>query len=129
MSADVPLPTPAELEVLKILWDRGPSTVREVHEVRLRTDRIRYTSVLRLLQNMHDKGLVRRDDSSRSHVFESVPGREEMETLLVDHFVQTAFGGSAGRLALRALSNRQATEAELAEIRRLADELDESREV
>lgn len=120
-----PLPTPAELEVLKVLWDRGPRTVREVHEGQQFGQRpVRYTTTLKLLQNLHDKGLVRRDDTRRSHVFESAVERESVETRLVSDFVNSVFEGSASRLVLRALSTAPASPGDLDRIRQLADRLE-----
>lgn len=125
MTADErPLPTLAELEILQILWARGPSTVREIHEEQHRQRRVRYTTVLKLLQNLHDKGLVRRDDTRRSHVYTSAVERGAVESRLVGRFIDDVFEGSAGRLVLRALSTRGADAGELDAVRRLAERLD-----
>lgn len=122
-----PLPTDAELEILRVLWDRGPSTVREVHGV-LEEERPRgYTTVLKLLQIMHEKGLVARDEAGRSHVYRAVAEREPTQRALLRDLADRAFAGSAGRLVVRALSSRRATPEELAEVRRLLDELEEDR--
>jgi len=119
----LPRPTEAELELLRVLWERGPLTVREIHDA-LEDNPTGYTTTLKILQKMTDKGLVRRDESSRSHVYESVAKAEPTQRLLVRELLQNAFGGSPGRLVLAALSEKKATPAELAEIRRLLDELD-----
>lgn len=123
-----PLPTPAELEILRILWDRGPSTAREVHDEQVRERAVRYTTTLKLLQNLHDKELALRDDSRRSHVYRSAADRGEIESRIVENFVKAVFGGSAEQLVLRALSSGPATDADLEEIRRLADRLEASGE-
>lgn len=119
----LPRPTEAELEMLRVLWDRGPLTVREIHDA-LEENPTGYTTTLKILQKMTDKGLVRRDESSRSHVYEPVAKAEPTQRLLVRELLQNAFGGSPGRLVLAALSEKKATPAELADIRRLLDELE-----
>jgi predicted transcriptional regulator len=124
MPSQPPLPTPAELELLRVLWGRGASTVREVHDEQQRRRPVRYTTVLRLLQNLHDKGLVRRDNAHRSHVFESAVEQDGIERALVDKFVDTVFDGAAGRMVLRAVSGHRASKAELEELRRLATRMD-----
>lgn len=119
-----PLPTDAELGILQVLWRRGPSTVREVL-VDLTPDRpVGYTTVLKLLQIMHDKGLVERDESERSHRYRSAAAEQVTQRRLVGDLIDRGFEGSAGRLVLRALSSHRATQEELAEIRRLLDELE-----
>jgi BlaI family transcriptional regulator, penicillinase repressor len=114
-------PTVAELEILRILWARGPSTVREVHELLERSEPVGYTTVLKVLQIMLQKGLVERDESARAHVYRARVAEAETERLLVDDLKERAFGGSTARLVLRALSDTPASRAELAEIRRLLD--------
>ena len=116
-------PTDAELAILHVLWDRGPSTVRQVFES-LANRETGYTTTLKILQKMTDKGLVRRDESSRSHVYEPVARAEPTQRLLVRELLQKAFGGSPGQLVMQALSEKKATAAELADIRRLLDQLE-----
>ena len=124
MPRPTPLPTDAELEILRVLWARGPSTVREVHTA-LGPDRDTcYTGVLKLLQIMLDKRLVDRDDRARSHVYRAAVEREATERRLVADFAERAFGGSAAGLALRALSSTPATPAELKAIRELVARLE-----
>ncbi|HBY60987.1 MAG TPA: transcriptional regulator [Solibacterales bacterium] len=113
-------PTPAEYEILRVLWSRGPSTVREVHEAL--GGEGGYTTTLKLMQIMSDKGLVARDRSERAHYYEAVAERDRCERSAVDDLIEHVFGGSAGRLMLHALSTKKATPQELAEIRRLIDE-------
>jgi BlaI family transcriptional regulator, penicillinase repressor len=116
-------PTAGELEILRALWRLGRSTVRDVHEA-LRERRVGYTTVLKLLQIMTEKGLVKRDESQRAHVYEARVPQEQTETQLVRDLVDRAFGGSPGRLVMQALSSRKATPEERDRIRRLLDELE-----
>lgn len=117
------LPTDAELEVLTILWARGPSTVREVHDELSKRKSVGYTSVLKLMQIMHEKGYVARNTSARSHVYRATVGRERTQAALLDNLLRRAFDGSAAQLVQRALSNRKATPDEIAQIRAMLDEL------
>ncbi len=125
--ADVrgPRPTDAELEILKVLWRRGPCTVREVFETLGETKQTGYTTVLKLMQIMAEKGLVRRDESERAHRYEAAAPEEETQRQLVGDLLQKAFDGSAKKLVLQALSRDAASAGELAEIRRMLDELEE----
>src|SRR5215468_1317123 len=119
-----PKPTPAELEILRILWKEGASTVREVHE---RLDRRRptgYTTVLKLLQIMAEKGLVARDESARAHVYRATLPEHQTQQQLVRDLVDRAFGGSAATLVMQALIARRTTPEELARIRELLDRLE-----
>jgi predicted transcriptional regulator len=117
-------PTDSELEILQVLWRRGPSTVRDVME-ELADDRDRvYTTVLKLLQIMHGKGLVERDDSGRTHVYAPAVERKTTERAMLADLADRAFEGSAVRLAMRALSTKRASPEELAEVRRLLEELE-----
>jgi BlaI family penicillinase repressor len=119
-----PLPTDAELEILQVLWHEGPSTVRSVKE-RLEGGRtVGYTTVLKLLQIMYGKGLVERDESQRSHLYRPAVAETATERRIVGDLIDRGFSGSPGRLVLRALAARQASPEELAEIRRLIDELE-----
>jgi BlaI family penicillinase repressor len=119
-----PLPTDAELGILQVLWRRGWSTVREVLEDLKQERQVGYTTVLKLLQIMFDKGLVDRDESERSHRYQAAVAEQATERRLVGDLIDRGFEGSTGRLVLRALASRQASREELAEIRRLIDELD-----
>jgi predicted transcriptional regulator len=122
MARQTPRPTDAELEILRVIWERGPSTVRQVHES-LATDRdTGYTTTLKLMQIMADKGLVTRDESSRTHVYTARTSQESTQKQLVSDLVQRAFGGSAAELVLRALASHKTSDQELSEIRRLIDE-------
>jgi len=112
-------PTDAELAILHVLWTHGPSTVRRVAEIMGREGA--YTTVLKLLQIMTEKGLVRRDESARTHVYAAVCSQEQTERQLVTDLMNRMFGGSAAKLVLQALSATRASPEELAEIRTLID--------
>jgi BlaI family transcriptional regulator, penicillinase repressor len=120
-------PTEAELEILRVLWERGPSTVRQVHESLATQRETGYTTTLKLMQIMADKGLVTRDESSRTHIYASRMSQETTQRQLVNDLVERAFGGSATELVLRALSSHKTTDDELSEIRRLIEEAQEAR--
>lgn len=122
MPPGLPKPTEAELEILTVLWSRGPCTVREVHEVLIKRKSAQYTTVLKLLQIMAEKGLVRRDETERAHVYTAAHSRESTQKQLAGDLLQRAFNGSAARLLQGALSARKASKAELDEIRKLLDE-------
>ena len=119
----VPKPTEAELNILRVLWRHGPCTVRTVQEVLSRTRPVGYTTALKLLQIMTGKGLVVRDESRRSHVYTAQFSEEQTQRQLVCDLLDRAFGGSAKRLVVQALSARRATPEEVAEIRRLLNDL------
>lgn len=113
-------PTDAELAILRVLWDRGPSTVREVAEVLGRHSA--YTTVLKLLQIMTEKKLVLRDESQRTHVYRAGYSEDQTQKHLVNDLISRAFEGSAAKLVLQALASGEATPDELEQIRRLIDE-------
>ena len=117
-----PRPTDAELELLTVLWERGASTVRDVHGAVSRRKPALYTTVLKTLQIMAGKGLVRRDERQRAHVYTASRPREWTQKQLAGDLLLRAFGGSAKSLMLGALSARKATPAELAEIRGLLED-------
>jgi BlaI family transcriptional regulator, penicillinase repressor len=122
-----PLPTEAELELLGLLWRLGPSTVREVHAALPKGREIRYTTVLKLLQIMADKGLVRRDESQRAHVYAAAAAASRTQRRIVADLVERAFGGSALRLVQQALSSRPASDDEIRELRAFLDSLEGGR--
>ncbi len=125
MPADPPRPTDAELEILTVLWSRGPSTVRDVHEVINARKATQYTTVLKMLQIMADKGLVRRNEKQRAHVYEPAKPRQWTQRQLAGDLLQRAFEGSARNLVLGALSARKASRKELEELRKVLDEYEE----
>ncbi len=115
-------PTGAELEILTVLWSRGPSTVRSVHETIAGRRPAQYTTVLKLLQIMDEKGLVERDESQRAHVYRASLPRETTQRQLAGDLLQRAFDGSAKSLLLGALGTRKPSKKELAELRQLLDQ-------
>jgi len=117
-------PTDAELEILRVLWENGPNTVRAVHEELSRSRELGYTTVLKLLQIMTDKGLVVRDESQRSHVYRARHKQEQTQRHLVSDLLARAFGGSAEKLVAQALRSRKVSAEQLAEIRKLLDDLE-----
>ena len=121
---NLPRPTDAELAILRVLWRRGPSTVRQAQEELNQISPTGYTTVLKMLQIMIEKGLVSRDESERSHVYEAAVPEEETQKQLVSDLLERAFGGSARQLVLHALSVKQTSRKELAQIRRLLDDLE-----
>lgn len=123
-----PRPTDAELAILRILWDRGPSTVRQVHDVLGRERPSAYTTALKLLQIMTEKGLVERDERDRTHVYRARLGEEQTQRQLVRDLVDRAFGGSAAKLVLQALATKHASADELREIRQILDSAKAERE-
>jgi BlaI family penicillinase repressor len=120
----LPRPTDAELEILRVLWDCGRATVREVQGAMEPRRSAGYTTVLKLLQIMTEKGLVRRDATERAHVYRARLARNETERQLVGDLLDRAFGGSASRLVMQALSAKSATPAELAQIRRFLEDVE-----
>ncbi len=117
----LPRPTDAELSILRVLWERGPSTVRQVHDVLTRDRPAAYTTALKLLQIMTDKGLVRRDETERTHIYHARLSEEQTQRQLVRDLLDRAFGGSATKLVMQALAARRATPEEMAEIRKLIE--------
>lgn len=120
----LPQPTPAELAILKVLWDRGPSTVREVHEVLSVERAMGYTTVLKLMQIMAQKGLVRRDERQKTHIYRACAAEERTQRQLVRNLLERVFSGSAERLVMRALEGKKVSAEELARIRKLLDEIE-----
>ncbi len=124
----LPRPTDAELEILKVLWRRGPCTVREVFDSLSESKQTGYTTVLKLMQIMAEKGLVGRDETERAHRYEAALAEEETQRQLVGDLLRRAFDGSAKRLVMQALSTERASAGELEEIRRLLDRLERGEE-
>jgi BlaI family penicillinase repressor len=115
-------PTASELEILRVLWARGPSTVREVHEALSEQKALGYTTVLKLLQIMTAKGTVRRNEDQRAHVYEACQPAADTKRQLVGDVLQRVFEGSASELMIHALEGRRTSKKELEELRRLLDE-------
>jgi predicted transcriptional regulator len=123
-----PRPTDAELAILRVLWERGPSTVRQVHDILLRERPTAYTTALKLLQIMTEKGLVRRNEADRTHIYQARLTEEQTQRQLVRDLLDRAFGGSASKLVMQALAAKRASAEELLEIRK-ALETSRDREV
>lgn len=119
-----PRPTDAELDILNVLWEQGASTVREIHSTLSASRDVGYTTVLKLLQIMTEKGIVVRDESERSHVYQAKQKAATTQKQLVRDLAKRAFGGSTEKLVMQALSSKKASPEELAEIRRMLDELE-----
>ena len=125
-TGESPLPTEAELAILHILWKRGPSTVREVHSAQ-RDKGTGYTTALKQMQVMAEKGLLKRSERFRSHVYEAHVARERTQLLLTRSLLQRAFEGSAKNLVLGALSSQPISRTELAEIRKMLDRFEKEK--
>ena len=117
-----PKPTASELEILQVLWERGPSTVREVHEALSAKRAMGYTSVLKLMQIMTTKGTLRRNEQQRAHVYEAVEPAEKTKRQLALDILQRVFEGSASDLMMHALAGQKASKEEIEEMRRLLSE-------
>jgi len=116
-----PRPTDAELAILRILWERGPSTVRQVHDVLALERQAAYTTALKLLQIMTEKGLVERDERDRTHIYHARLSQETTQRQLVRDLVDRAFGGSSSKLVMQALATKRASAEELRDIRKAID--------
>ncbi|HET7695979.1 MAG TPA: BlaI/MecI/CopY family transcriptional regulator [Vicinamibacterales bacterium] len=127
--ATVPKPTDAELAILRILWDRGPSTVRQVHEILAAERTAAYTTALKLLQIMTEKGLVERDERDRTHIYRARLSEEVTQRQLLRDLLERAFGGSSGKLVMQALATKRASAEELRDIRKAIDSARNDREV
>ncbi len=121
---DLLRPTDAELAILRVLWQRGPSTVRQVYEALSQERETGYTTVLKLMQIMNEKGLVERDESERTYVYHPRLTEEQTQQRFVNDLLEKAFRGSASQLVMRVLVAKPASADELARIRRLLDELE-----
>jgi BlaI family penicillinase repressor len=116
-------PTESELEILQILWQRGLATVREVHEELAKTKDVGYTTTLKLMQIMHEKGLVKRDESMRTHVYQPAVNKEKTQKHLLNKMIDSLFGGSSTQLVLQALGEQNASPEELEQIQKLLNNL------
>ena len=117
-------PTESELDILKILWENGDCTVRQVHEIFASNKEIGYTTTLKLMQIMHAKGLLERDESSKTHIYKALVSRDKAEKQMLSKIIKDVFDGSAARLVMQALGNHQASNAELEKIKQLLNELE-----
>ncbi len=125
MSKQQQKPTNAELEILGTLWEIGPATVRQVHDQLSQSRDVGYTTVLKLMQIMTEKGLVVRDETNRSHLYRSKCREEVTQNQLITDLVKRAFGGSTEKLVMRALAAKNASPEEITQIRKMLDELED----
>ena len=116
-------PTESELEILRVLWEKDLASVRDVHEELAKSKEVGYTTTLKLMQIMHEKGLVKRDDSFKTHIYQAAVSKEKTQKHLLGKMINTLFGGSPTELVLQALGNHKTSPAELEEIQRLLNNL------
>ena len=116
-------PTESELEILQILWQKGKATVREIHDQLLQHKEAGYTTTLKIMQIMTEKGLLNRELENKAHIYTSAIKENEMQTQLLDKFIDTAFRGSAMKLIMQALGNHKTSDGELEEIKKLLEEI------
>ena len=121
-------PTESELEILQTLWSKGLATVREVHEDLARTKDVGYTTTLKLMQIMHEKGLVKRDDSMRTHIYQAAVNKEKTQKHLLSKMIDNLFGGSPTQLVIQALGEHKASPEEIEKIQALLDNLKNNKE-
>lgn len=117
-------PTESELEILQILWEKGNCTVREVHEILTLNKEAGYTTTLKLMQIMHEKGLVQRDTSSKTHIYHALASQQKTQQHLVSRLIENAFSGSAASLVMQALGNHTSSKDEIEAIRKYLNELE-----
>jgi predicted transcriptional regulator len=121
-------PTESEMEILQVLWEEGDSTVREIHEILSAKKDVGYTTTLKLMQIMHDKGLLHRNDEARSHIYSAAVKKESMQKQAVNKMITGMFKGSPAKLIMHALGNHRATKEELAEIKKYLNEIENERD-
>jgi len=117
-------PTDSELEILNILWEKGPSTVREVHEILEKSKDAGYTTTLKLMQIMHEKGLLNRDTTNKTHVYTATISQEHTQGQLVKRMIDNVFNGSATQLVMQALGNHKANAKELEQIKEYLEQIE-----
>ena len=118
-------PTESELEIMQILWEKGASTVREVNDLLNRKRKVGYTTTLKIMQIMTNKGILKRNTENRSHIYSPTLPSEEVQSTILDHVLKTVFRGSASSLILQALGNHSASKEEMDEIKALIKKLEE----
>jgi BlaI family transcriptional regulator, penicillinase repressor len=124
MNNNLPKATEKELEILQIVWGKGATSVKDVHEALGGDDLNGYTTILKLMQIMHEKGLLTRQKSGKLHLYEAVPTREKTQQQILDKMIQTVFQGSAAQLVMSALGNKKSSKAELREIKEYLEKLE-----
>ncbi len=121
-------PTGAELEVLQILWEKGNSTVKSINDEQNKKKKAGYTTTLKIMQIMYEKGLLHRERSGRSHIYKPVPQKDETQNVLLEKILETAFAGSASNLVMQALGRSKTSKKEIEEIKEYLTKLDEGKE-
>lgn len=124
MSKDIIKPTEKELEILQILWEKGASSVKDVHEVMGGEDANGYTTILKLMQIMYEKGLVTRQKSGKLHLYRAVPTQESTQKIMITKMIDTVFQGSAAQLVMSALGQRKSSKEELEQIKKYLEQLE-----
>ena len=124
MSANSKNPTVAELEILTILWKKDPLTVKEIHEQLCQSKEVGYTTALKIMQNMTQKGFLKRELKGKSHLYYAVYSQDETQQGLLNRLIDTAFGGSASNLVMQLLGNKDATKKELKEIKEIIQQME-----
>jgi len=124
MSTDKSTPTTAELEILNLLWEKEPLSVKEIHEELIKTKEVGYTTALKIMQNMTSKGLLSRTLNGKSHLYSSAIPKEETRQGLLNRFVDTAFAGSTSSLVMQLLGNKKASKKELEEIKKIINDME-----
>ena len=119
-------PTESEMEILQILWENGSSTIREVHEVLSETKDSGYTTTLKLMQIMTDKGLIERNDEAKSHIYSATVKKESIQKQVVSKMINSLFKGSSAKLVMHALGNHKASEEEIMEIKKYLKAMESS---
>ena len=117
-------PTESEMEILQVLWEQGPSTVREVHEILSEKKEAGYTTTLKLMQIMNDKGLLNRNDESKSHIYSAAVKQQSIQKQVVSKMINSLFKGSSASLVMHALGNHRASKEEIIEIKKYLDEIE-----
>jgi predicted transcriptional regulator len=117
-------PTESEMEILQVMWEQGPSTVREVHEILSETKDSGYTTTLKLMQIMNEKGLLNRNDESKTHIYTAAVKKESIQKQVVSKMINGLFKGSSAKLVMHALGNHRASKQEILEIKKYLDEIE-----
>jgi BlaI family transcriptional regulator, penicillinase repressor len=125
---EIPKPTESELEILQVLWDRGPSTVRDVNDILGQKREIGYTTTLKLMQIMHEKSMLNREKDGKGHVYFAALPRESTQKVLLDRLLESAFGGSAMSLVMQTLGGHKASPTEIDQIRAYLDTLEQDQQ-
>lgn len=119
-------PTPSELEILQFLWKHGPSTVKQIHEELEKTKEVRYTTTLKTMQVMFERGMLQREAQGRKHIYQAAIAEEETQDVLLDRFLNKTFRGSALKLVMRALGNYDATQSDLNQLKDYIDQMEKT---